>query len=354
MLEQTLGKCMRACGFSLIAQKEGIHYYGMQGRFYPYYVNLVFFPERNDVDRADYRGRIQKIRQMQQKCCEESYGAITGENNVLSILITEQPEAVREWTQDNEYFWIWNAITGQFMIFDNQPIDFCGIFHALDDTLMDYYRNIAVGRDWKKEIKKWVKPVNGALILSCILVFIVTELYYFQTGSDFLIEAGALHALDVWQNKQYYRLISHMFLHGGIEHIINNMLILYFLGNKLEEIISGKKYLLLYFASGILAGIVSMSYNILTDRNVYSVGASGAVFGVIGAMLAVVLLSRGRKAELTGRQMLLFALLSLYGGFAGTGVDNAAHIGGFVFGFLIMLFMYGKTCKKVERVRDEG
>ena len=103
----------------------------------------------------------------------------------------------------------------------------------------------------------------------------------------------------------------------------------------LEEKIGSIRYGILYLASGILAGCASMGYNMLQNDNVVSKGASGAIFGVIGAMLFVVLARRNEEDRYTVRQIAVLAVLSLYGGLTSQGVDNAAHFGGFIAGFIL-------------------
>lgn len=83
-----------------------------------------------------------------------------------------------------------------------------------------------------------------------------------------------------------------------------------------------------------------MGYNIWQNNMVVSAGASGAVFGIIGCMAWIVIRHRGRVAGLSAKQMLIFAALSLYGGFANAGTDNVAHIGGLLAGFLVGMLLY--------------
>lgn len=180
---------------------------------------------------------------------------------------------------------------------------------------------------------------NLLLVVINIIVFLVAELCYSFTDID-LIERGALSADYVWQDGEYYRLITCMFLHAGMSHLVNNMLILWFLGDTLEKQIGHIKFLLIYFSTGILAGIASMGYNNSIGRSVVCVGASGAIFGVVGAVAFLILAHRGRMAGLTTRQIVLFIILSLYGGFTSSGVDNVAHIGGLLAGVAEALVLY--------------
>jgi rhomboid protease GluP len=124
------------------------------------------------------------------------------------------------------------------------------------------------------------------------------------------------------------------------------MIVLLFLGDNLERAAGKWRFLAMYFGSGILAGIASMSYNMLNNIHAVSVGASGAIFGVVGAMAYIVMINKGRLENISTRQLIVFVIFSLYGGLTSQGVDNAAHIGGLVAGVFLALLLYRKQKKK--------
>ena len=137
-----------------------------------------------------------------------------------------------------------------------------------------------------------------------------------------------------------------MFLHFGIQHLGNNMLVLLFLGDCLERNVGKIKYFLIYFLGGVGANCLSVWLELQNGEYFVSAGASGAVFAVIGALIYVVIVNRGRIENFTTRQLILMAGLSLYFGVTSTGVDNAAHFGGFLCGFLLGLLLYRKPVRK--------
>ena len=87
---------------------------------------------------------------------------------------------------------------------------------------------------------------------------------------------------------------------------------------------------------------MSLASDFWTGSLAVSAGASGAIFGLLGALLWVVIRNKGRVGRLTKRGMLFMVLFSLYVGFTSAGVDNAAHIGGLVCGFLAAVLLYRK------------
>ena len=157
---------------------------------------------------------------------------------------------------------------------------------------------------------------------------------------DLMLRYGAVYEPLIFQEHQYYRLLTACFMHFGIEHLVNNMLVLFVTGGYLEQALGHVRYLILYLTAGILANLISCFWNAGLGEAVVSAGASGAVFAVVGGLLWVALRNRGRLGNLTLRQLLIMAVLSFYLGFTEGGVDNAAHLGGLVSGFLLAIFLY--------------
>ena len=158
----------------------------------------------------------------------------------------------------------------------------------------------------------------------------------------FMVKYGAMYPPLIFEDGQYYRLVSCIFLHFGIDHLMNNMVMLGALGWNLEPETGRFKFLLIYFVSGIGANLLSLASDFWTGSLAVSAGASGAIFGLLGALLWVVIRNKGRVGRLTKRGMLFMVLFSLYVGLTSVGVDNAAHIGGLVCGFLAAVLLYRK------------
>ena len=183
-----------------------------------------------------------------------------------------------------------------------------------------------------------------------VFVFFILEYGIFRNSMTSLLDWGGNYAPAVVEEQQYYRLITSMFLHMDLEHLLNNMLLLFYIGKLLENLFGKLWYTILYFFSGIVAGLCSIVYNTHIGQAPLCVGASGAVFGLTGAMACFIIWKKGKIAQISKRQMLLMVIFSLYGGFVETNVDNAAHIGGLlagiIFVFVYSLFSIGKIGKK--------
>lgn len=178
------------------------------------------------------------------------------------------------------------------------------------------------------------------LIIVNITIFLILSLFGRTEDAGFMLEHGAAYEPYIVIQKEYYRLFTSMFLHFGIEHLLNNMVLLGALGWNLEMETGKIRFLIFYFVSGLAGNVVSLWWDIIRGQSAVSAGASGAVFGLMGALLYVVIANRGRLGRLSGRGMLFMVVLSLYFGFTSTGVDNSAHIGGLVSGFVLAVILY--------------
>lgn len=183
--------------------------------------------------------------------------------------------------------------------------------------------------------------VNLTIIAVNFMYFAYLEFIGDTENSLFMIEHGAMFLPAVLEGE-YWRLLTAVFMHFGISHIVNNMLILYVLGDNLERALGGVKYLILYLTCGIGANAVSLWFDLRGGEIAVSAGASGAVFGVIGGLLYAVAVNRGRLEDLSTRQLAVLAVLSLYFGFTSTGVNNIAHVAGLVIGIFMGLILYRK------------
>lgn len=192
------------------------------------------------------------------------------------------------------------------------------------------------------EFVKSRQPVNLAIVLTNIVVFLVLSVMGDTEDGYFMLQHGANYAPFVVEWGEYYRLFTCMFLHFSVQHLFNNMLVLIFLGDAVEQMGGKLRFLVIYLGGGLAGNILSVMYDMHTENYSVSAGASGAIFAVIGALVAIVLLNRGKIPEYTKKRMFLMASLSVLQGFTATGVDNCAHIGGLVFGFLLALLFHRK------------
>jgi len=205
-----------------------------------------------------------------------------------------------------------------------------GTLDAHEDTkeMLDYF---------KPKEGFFITPIIMYLNVGIFLVMFFMGLGFMSFESEDLIVWGANYG-PLTTNGEWWRLLTSTFLHGGFMHLAANMYGLLFVGIFLEPVLGKMKYLGIYLITGIIASGVSLWWN----DTVVSIGASGAIFGLYGAFLA--LLITGVFPKEMGKAFMvstmIFICYNLVIGIFGNGTDNAAHIGGLVSGLLIGLALY--------------
>lgn len=203
-----------------------------------------------------------------------------------------------------------------------------------------------------EELKK--EPMTALLILANILVFLAVEITGGSSGTAHMFEWGAAYTPSIIAEKEWYRLFTSMFLHFGISHLANNMLVLFVLGGRLERTVGKIKFLFIYLFGGLAGNLLSLLGDLQTGDFAVSAGASGAVFAVMGGILYVIFRMKGSVEDLSARQIIIMAAFSLYFGFTSSGVDNAAHVGGLLGGFVMSVLLFHPAKSEIHSLGRGG
>lgn len=190
-------------------------------------------------------------------------------------------------------------------------------------------KNMKDAKEAEDVFKEHTPYATYALIAINVIVFIL--MYILGNGSEdtmTLLKFGALNKILVLAGD-YYRLVTSAFLHIGFWHLVCNMYALYILGRDIESYFGTLKYLFIYLMSAIIGNLISLLF--LGDY-VTSAGASGAVFGLMGALLYFGYNYRVTLNNAITKQILPVIILNLAIGFAASGINNFAHIGGLIGG----------------------
>ncbi len=167
--------------------------------------------------------------------------------------------------------------------------------------------------------------------ITYILIFINILFYVLSIISNSFYNSMVLNPSKIL-NGEYYRLLSCVFMHGGIIHLLCNMYCLYVIGPQVESFFGKIKYIVIYLLSGIIGSLMSLSIT-----NSISLGASGAIFGLLGSILYFGYHYRVYLSQAIKSQIIPIIVLNLFLGFMLNGVDNAAHIGGLIGGVLVSM-----------------
>lgn len=172
-------------------------------------------------------------------------------------------------------------------------------------------------------------PIVTKILLGInLIVFILSFIY----GERSIINFGSNYGPFV-KNGEIYRLVTAAFIHVDFLHFFFNCYALYVIGPQIENFFGKWKYLTIYLGSAICGNLLSILFN----GNIASIGASGAIFGLLGALLYFGYHYRVYLDGVIKSQIIPIIILNLFIGFIGTSIDNAAHIGGLVGGILISI-----------------
>jgi len=229
-------------------------------------------------------------------------------------------------------FWHFSTETARVEAAKGQPDKLIGMEKLLAAAAQGKSPEVLVLRDTKEQ----KKPAATAVIFAvCAVLLLVTEI--FPYGTDIIMRYGL--SADGIARGEYERFLTSMFLHSGIMHLASNAVYLYYFGVRSEKLLGTGRFLLLYLVSGLCGGLLSI---FLGDGYGVSIGASGAIYGILGAML---LLTKKRGSRYTGMSystMLLLAATAICLGFFEPNVDNLGHIGGFLGGMAMFCLLLRK------------
>lgn len=205
--------------------------------------------------------------------------------------------------------------------------------------------------------KKKGLSINIILILINVFAFIVfTALISLNLmGLDFV----AIKPSNILQGKYLWTFLTSMFMHAGFFHIFANMLSLLFVGSLVEKILGKKRYLFFYLAAGIFSALLFVLSSLVfaSDFNTYAVGASGAIFGLVGLLflitpnLPVYMFFIPVPIKMKYAAPLMLAVLWFISILGNIPIGNTAHLGGLLFGIVYGLYLRNRYKNKTRYIR---
>lgn len=197
-------------------------------------------------------------------------------------------------------------------------------------------------KKFEKIFSKKKLIVTYLIMLICILMYVLVT-FMGASNKAYLLLGANLKALV--KSGQVYRLITYAFLHGGLVHLITNMYSLYIIGSQIENNYGKLKFIFIYLVSALTGGLLSALFN-----NNISIGASGAIFGLLGALVYFGFHFRLYLSDALKTRIIPVILINLLIGFMVTGIDNACHIGGLIGGYLAAMAV---GIPEVENKKDK-
>lgn len=237
-------------------------------------------------------------------------------------------------------YWLYNVPEGRLMIYEDQPQKYLNVEELFNSENYSERTNRVRRPKYVDSNKKAM--INYAMVLINIIIFMITSFQGEVTSAAYLASKGGMVPYLVTENHEYYRLFTSMFLHGSLQHIFSNMLVLTFTGVYLVRAVGSVKYLIIYLSSGLIGSLAALFYYNGFEPFVCCIGASGAIFGVIGALLYILVVNKGSYEDITLPRMIIYIILSVYIGIRSEGTCNAAHVGGLLAGIVLCAICYRK------------
>ena len=199
----------------------------------------------------------------------------------------------------------------------------------------------------EKKLEKIFSPKKPVVTYILIVLNLMVFLYGVLHGHDELINMFG-NNYELVQNGEFYRLFTCMFVHADILHILFNMIALYSIGPVVERYYGKSKFLLIYLVSGLLGSIFS---GVFMTADSISIGASGAIFGLLGSICYFTYYYRATLQGILRGSIMPVIIINLVIGFLSSSIDLSAHIGGLIGGILIsMAIGIGDKHRKSDQI----
>lgn len=207
-----------------------------------------------------------------------------------------------------------------------------------------------------QEIKAGLKYSAVWLCIVNVLIFLAMTIAGMDKYEQ-IVENYADNWIRVVNYGEWYRVLTATFLHGDMEHLLGNMLSLCAIGIYLEKVIGRKRFLITYFLSGIIASLASLGYNMYLNEDINSIGASGAIYGLCGMYIMVLIAFRDVFGKGNAIRLVIYIVLVGSSSMTNTSIDHMAHIGGLLAGVVIGIVSVWlpsmiNTHKQVDRYED--
>ena len=218
---------------------------------------------------------------------------------ILNILITPNgmfDDETLDIVKNLDGVWLFTEDYGKLYIFENQPSDFDGLYDVIDKQL------VLENERSNRTLKSMFGVITPILVLLNVVVYIAC-----------VYSSGGV----------------------GLAHLFGNMVILIALGARVENLLGKFEYLAAYIVTGLTSSVVSYFECLAHGTYDYAAGASGAIFGLLGILVAIAIKNKGRVKDLSLMNMIILLVLTIVNGQLSEGIDNVAHIAGFVAGIVV-------------------
>ena len=255
--------------------------------------------------------------------------------NTLFVIITDRPYGFKNFSQGNFVFWVADLCSERLLSFTEDDNAFDSIRKTIEESLSKPVKKSFSIKNHSLRIFLSKPIITTVLLAINILFFLYMDIFANIEQKTLLLFKYANISVMTLDKSEFYRLITCTFMHADASHLLGNMLSLFVIGFQLEPAIGHIKFTILYLISGIGASICSVLYYNNIEVISIGIGASGAIFGLLGAYISLSLLGRIDRRDVSYSRLIIAAGLMLYFGMQQEAIDNAAHLGGIIIGSII-------------------
>lgn len=270
------------------------------------------------------------------------------QSDILCIMIVDDGLLMENQIVDDPYFsvWIQDEVSGKLYMNKGSEKKFEQLWHLIQELSESAKKEMEQEETFEKtqwqELKSFFTPINLGLIICNIIIFL---LYKYVNPS--IMEKGVVEWVSVFSRHEYYRFLTSVFLHFDWEHLFNNMIVLFLSGSFVERYLGSSKYFMSYLICGLSGSMLSFYFQIGGQTTVWSAGASGAIYGVLGILAVLLVRHRGKLEGIQGPGIFILVIGSIFQSYQTIGTDNWAHLGGLAAGIVLGILL--KKKQKAER-----
>ena len=281
--------------------------------------------------------------------------------DTIFIIFSDNIEKDKVYNNNIFNFWLIDKIGDRLIVFENQPDDFDSIKYDILNSDNYSYGNSRNRRARTRAPKSDFVPYVTIMLMGInIFIFIITWLSTIGMSETqkimFMVDHGASYSSLIFDSGEYYRLFTCMFLHSGISHIFGNMVALFLLGMSAEKLYGRFNYLIMYLVTGLLSSFVSAWIHY--GNRIISVGASGAIYGILGGII-ILILGQNKDKNSKALNVLIVVIMLVYAGrsggsMQGSSIDYIAHFSGMVAGMIFGLVQLLLLKMKNDKIKNSA
>ncbi len=321
---------------SIPTDRDNVRMFVTYEKSYLYLINIVNLESKETLDIKRYE-EYKAVTKLQ-------FAEYTADKTILlTIVLTDSPDKLYSYIDFEpnvleefvDVIWMIDKENRALIIPQNQLAQVINLEKELAALIKEEY----VEKRIKLKVKHQVPYYTYGLVALNIMLWTAMELSGGSYNTEVLLRFGAMYTPYIIEQGEFFRLFTAVFLHAGFSHLFMNCFGIILFGGRVERLLSIPKFLMIYMGSALIGSAASLAAQLIFEKNSISVGASGAVYGMIGSIIVLSRLSGREIQGLSDYSMAIFFVIGMAASVAMPGIDVFAHLGGFIGGIIVTYFV---------------